>query len=93
MDLTKNNIQPADPGRDFATIAALLTTQETEPSTAESLLEWYNKQPADQIRFSVALSPHEQPSRNSSGMSATAPGTTLKRRSSPSTPTPVTGLP
>jgi len=57
MDLTKINIQPADPGRDFATIAALLTTQETEPSTAESLLEWYGKQSADGIHFSVALSP------------------------------------
>jgi mycothiol synthase len=57
MDLTAISIQPAEPGRDFATIAALLTTQETEPSTAESLAEWYGKQPAEGIRFSVALSP------------------------------------
>lgn len=55
MDLTKINIQSADPGRDFAAIAALLTTQETEPSTKESLSEWYGKQ-AEGICFSVALS-------------------------------------
>jgi len=60
MDLTKINIQPAGPGRDFEAIAALLTTQETEPSTSESLLEWYNKQPADGIHFSVALSPQRE---------------------------------
>lgn len=57
MDLNQITIQPADPTRHFTAIAALLTTQETEPSTAESLQEWFNKQPAGGIRFSVALSP------------------------------------
>lgn len=57
MDHDQITIQPADPQRDFSAIAALLTSQETEPSTAESLLEWFNKQPAAGIRFSVALSP------------------------------------
>jgi mycothiol synthase len=57
LDLKKIRIQSADPGRDFTAIAALLTSQETEPSTAESLAEWYGKQSAEGIRFSVALSP------------------------------------
>jgi RimJ/RimL family protein N-acetyltransferase/L-amino acid N-acyltransferase YncA len=48
-------IQPAIPEQHFGEIASLLTTQETEPSTAQSLTEWYTKRLADGIRFSVAI--------------------------------------
>lgn len=48
-------IQPAIPEQHFGAIASLLTTQETEPSTAQSLTEWYTKRLEDGIRFSVAI--------------------------------------
>jgi len=57
MDLTHLSIQPADPLRHFAAIADLMNTQETEPNSAASLAEWYNKQIEDGIRFSVAVTP------------------------------------
>ena len=57
MDLTHLSIQPADPLRHFAAIAGLMNTQETEPNSAASLAEWYNKQIEDGIRFSVAVTP------------------------------------
>ena len=60
MDLKHINIQPADPSRHFAAIAGLMNTQETEPNTAESLAEWYNKQQEDGIRFSVAVIPEDE---------------------------------
>jgi L-amino acid N-acyltransferase YncA len=60
MDLKHINIQPADPSRYFAAIAALINTQETEPNTVESLSEWYNKQLEDGIRFGVAVTSEDE---------------------------------
>jgi len=57
MDLTHVSIQPADPMRHFTAIAALMTSQETEPTTEQSLAEWYKRQLEDGIQLSVALSP------------------------------------
>ncbi len=56
MDLTHLSIQPAEPLRHFAAIAALLSGQETEPTTEQSLFEWYNRQLEDGIQFMVAVS-------------------------------------
>jgi mycothiol synthase len=53
-------LQPVEPERHFTAIAALMSTQETEPSTAETLAEWYNKQLEDGIWFWVALSPADE---------------------------------
>ena len=53
-------IRPAIPEQHFGAIASLLTTQETEPSTAHSLTEWYTKRLADGIRFSVAITPRDK---------------------------------
>jgi L-amino acid N-acyltransferase YncA/RimJ/RimL family protein N-acetyltransferase len=50
-------LQPANPARHFAAIARLINTQESEPNTAETLTEWYNKQLADGIEFTAAISP------------------------------------
>ena len=55
MDLYQITILPADPNRHFAAIARLMNTQETEPNTAESLAEWYNKQLEDGVKFAVAV--------------------------------------
>jgi hypothetical protein len=38
MDLKEKLIQPADPERYFAAIAALMTSHETEPTTEGSLV-------------------------------------------------------
>jgi mycothiol synthase len=57
MDLNQITIQPADPGRDFAAIAAMMNTVDTEPNTADTLVEWYRKQPEAGIRFATALAP------------------------------------
>jgi RimJ/RimL family protein N-acetyltransferase len=57
MDLTDISIQPADPQRHFDAIAALISSQETEPSTQQTLLEWYNKQLDDGIQFTATVSP------------------------------------
>jgi len=59
MDLSLISIQPADPVRHFAVIANLMTSQETEPTTEQSLVEWYKRQLKDGIQLSVALSPQE----------------------------------
>lgn len=57
MDLTHISIQPADPMRHFSAIAALMTSQETEPTTEQSLAEWYTRQLENGILLSVAVSP------------------------------------
>jgi L-amino acid N-acyltransferase YncA len=57
MPLNQLNLQPANPEQHFATIAALMNTQDTEPNTAETLTEWYNKKPETDIRFSVVVTP------------------------------------
>jgi mycothiol synthase len=60
MDRKQITIEPDDPEHHFAAIAALMNTQETEPNTAETLAEWYNKQPEDGIRFNAAVSPERK---------------------------------
>jgi L-amino acid N-acyltransferase YncA len=57
MDQYEVSLQPADPTDHFAAIAALMNTQETEPNTAETLAEWYNKQLVDGVHFAVVVSP------------------------------------
>lgn len=57
MDLIHITLQPADPKRHFAVIAALMSGQETEPTTKQSLTEWYNRHLEDGIQFTTALSP------------------------------------
>jgi len=57
MDLTHISIQPADPLRHFAVIAALMSTQETEPTTEKSLFEWYNRQLEGGIQLTIPVSP------------------------------------
>ena len=53
-------LQPADPPRHFTAIAALISSQETEPSTQRSLTEWYSKQLDDGILFTVAIDHNDQ---------------------------------
>ena len=48
-------IQPAIPERHFGSIALLVSSQETEPTTPESLAEWYGKQLKDGIQLVVAV--------------------------------------
>ena len=50
------SIIPAVPEQHFDAIAGLMNTQETEPNTADTLLEWYNKQLEDGVQFTVAVS-------------------------------------
>lgn len=50
------SIITAVPGEHFDAIAGLMNTQETEPNTADTILEWYNKQLEDGVRFNVAVS-------------------------------------
>lgn len=56
MDLKTISLLPADPDRHFKDIAALLSSQETEPTTPETLLEWYNQHLLEGIQLTVALS-------------------------------------
>ena len=56
MDLKQVTLQSADPGHYFADVAALMNTQETEPNTAATLTEWYQKQLEDGVRFTVGIS-------------------------------------
>jgi mycothiol synthase len=55
MDQPEITIIPADPDDYFAAIAELMNSVESEPNTAESVSEWYHKQPVDDIRFAVAF--------------------------------------
>ncbi len=57
MDLNRVSLQPADPAIHFAALAALLTSQETEPTTESSLLDWYKRQLELGIQFTVAVDP------------------------------------
>lgn len=54
MDLKDVQLIPAIPDRHFAAIAALISSQETEPSNQQTLTDWYNRQVADGILFTVA---------------------------------------
>ena len=60
MKLMDIRLQPADPARHFTAIAALISSQETEPSTQQTLTEWYNRQLADGILFTVAVDPDDR---------------------------------
>jgi L-amino acid N-acyltransferase YncA/RimJ/RimL family protein N-acetyltransferase len=57
MQLNQIILQTADPTHHFAAIASLMNTQETEPNTAGTLTEWYNKQLDNGIKFTVAVTP------------------------------------
>jgi L-amino acid N-acyltransferase YncA len=57
MDLNTIRLQPADTAKHFASIAQLISSQETEPTTETSLAEWYAKRQERGISLSVALSP------------------------------------
>lgn len=50
-------LTPAVPDVHFAAIAALVSSQETEPSTQQTLTEWYNKQLVDGILLTAAVTP------------------------------------
>ncbi len=55
MNLKDIHLLPANPGRHFPAIASLLSSQETEPSTEQSLSDWYYRRQSDGIRFTVAV--------------------------------------
>jgi mycothiol synthase len=55
MDESAIHLLPAEPDRHFAAIASLLSSQETEPSSPQSLLDWYNRQGQHGILFIVAV--------------------------------------
>ncbi len=55
MNLTQISVHTADPGHYFEAVTSLINTQETEPNTAASLTEWYNKQGKEDIRFKVMV--------------------------------------
>jgi mycothiol synthase len=57
MDISQISIKPADPTLHFASIAALMTAQQTEPTTEQSLFDWYKRQQEQGIQFEVGLSP------------------------------------
>ena len=55
MNIQEIHLLRAQPGPNFAAIANLISSQETEPSTQESLTQWYKKQLEEGIQFTVAL--------------------------------------
>jgi mycothiol synthase len=57
MDLSQISIEPAEPSKHFASIAALMTANETEPTTKQSLFDWYSRQQEQGIHLEVGLSP------------------------------------
>jgi L-amino acid N-acyltransferase YncA/RimJ/RimL family protein N-acetyltransferase len=54
MDLKEINIYPVESTAHFGAVASLMNTVDTEPNTAESLAEWFNKQLADGILLFIA---------------------------------------
>ena len=56
MDLNAFTIRPANPELHYAHIAQLMSSQQTEPTTAVSLAEWYAKRLERGINMNVALS-------------------------------------
>jgi RimJ/RimL family protein N-acetyltransferase len=57
IDVKEILLRPADPQRDFSSMAALYSSFETEPTTPQSLLEWYHNRLEHGIRLTVALTP------------------------------------
>jgi mycothiol synthase len=55
MEIKDIRLLPADPGRHFSAIAALISSQETEPSTQQTLTDWYDRRLADGILFTAAV--------------------------------------
>lgn len=55
MDLNNITLLPADPTQHFAAIAALISSQETEPSTEASLAEWFAKRQERGIQMTAVL--------------------------------------
>ncbi len=60
MLLDDVRLLPAVPEPHFAAIAALISTQETEPSTQQSLTDWYNRRVSGGIRFTAAVDQRDQ---------------------------------
>ncbi len=56
IDLNAIRILPAEPGKYFAEVAALMTCHDSEPTTEQSLQDWYNRQLLDGIQLFVAVS-------------------------------------
>jgi L-amino acid N-acyltransferase YncA/RimJ/RimL family protein N-acetyltransferase len=55
MDTREVRLVPTQPGQYFADIAALLSSQETEPSSQQSLTQWYERQLEDGILVTAAV--------------------------------------
>ncbi len=60
MDMDTFRLVTAIPGQHFAAIAALLSSQETEPSTQRTLTEWYERRLGDGIHLTAAVDSLEQ---------------------------------
>ena len=60
MERENFRLLPADPARHFAAIAALVSSQETEPSNQHTFTEWYDKQLDAGIRITVAIDSQDQ---------------------------------
>ncbi|HSB65906.1 MAG TPA: GNAT family N-acetyltransferase [Anaerolineales bacterium] len=55
MSVKDIRLLTAEPPLHFAAIAALISSQETEPSTQQTLTEWYTRQREDGIIFTAAV--------------------------------------
>jgi hypothetical protein len=55
MDPEEIHLLPADPEQYFASIAALTSGQETEPSMQGNLTGWYNRRLTDGIQLNGAV--------------------------------------
>ncbi len=55
MLLNDVRLLPAEPDRDFAAIAALISVEETEPSTPQTLAQWYRQRQLYGIRLTTAV--------------------------------------
>ena len=60
MDLSTITLQPADPTPHFASIAKLISSQETEPTSETSLNDWVALRKERGISLTVALDPDGQ---------------------------------
>ncbi len=60
MLLEDVRLLPVEPDRHFAAIAVLLSSEETEPSTQQTLTEWYRQRQSSGILLSTAVNPEGQ---------------------------------